>query len=356
MIKISSKGYPVYIGDILGELCRSVTARNYSSVFILTDENTNKFCLPALRKSKLQIHASNIIRIPAGEQGKTIRTVEYLWKKLLEGNADRNSVLINIGGGVVTDLGGFAAATFKRGIDFIHVPTTLLCMADACIGGKTGIDFHNIKNVVGAFKNPQAVFIYPEFLKTLPADEYKSGLAEVIKHGLISGKKKRKELFQLLKKSETPELSAAQIAVTIKTKLAIVENDPNEKNIRRILNFGHTVGHALESWLMKKGEKTFHGYCVAAGMIIELQLSEQLARFPLKDKEEIVQVIQKIFPVISFTKRDIPAIIKLMEQDKKNASGKIGFVLINEKGQMEINRFIEKKEIRNALNEYLVLQ
>ncbi len=356
MIRIRNTEYPIFIGDVLDKLYDCVTARKYSSLFILTDENTNKFCIPALKKSGPKFQDAKVICVSSGEQNKTLQTVENIWQKLFEGKADRNSVLINLGGGVTTDMGGFAAATYKRGIDFIHVPTTLLCMADACIGGKTGIDFNSVKNAIGVFKNPQAVFIYPEFLRTLSPDEYKSGLAEIIKHGLIAGKKIWKDLVQTLNTTDASMLSSEQIAATLKTKLAIVQQDPEEKNIRRTLNFGHTVGHALESWQIKKGEKTFHGHCVAAGMIAELHLSEQQAKLSAKDKEEAVNLIKNIFPKVNFSENDIPEIINLMEQDKKNSSGKIGFVLMKNKGEMAINQFVDKENIKKALSYYQLLQ
>lgn len=356
MIKINNTEHPICIGNVLSTLYNDITAIQYSSIFILTDDNTNKYCLPVLRKAEPKFQSAKVICISSDEQNKTLKTVEYIWQNLFDNKADRNSVLINLGGGVTTDIGGFAAATFKRGIDFIHLPTTLLCMADACIGGKTGIDFNNVKNAIGVFKKPQAVFIDPEFLKTLPADEYKSGLAEIIKHGLIAGKKVWKDLLQPLKNTDTLMISSEQIAATLKTKISIVEQDPEEKNIRRILNFGHTIGHALESWLLQKNKKAYHGYCVAAGMIVELQLSEKYAGLHSKEKEEVVQFIRNIFSKIDFTENDIPDIIALMEQDKKNNLGKIGFVLMRDKGEMLINQFIDRKSIREALNYYRLLQ
>lgn len=354
-IKIQGTNYPVFIGDVFELLNDGIAAQKYSTVFILTDENTNKLCLPLLLSSGFQHKLINI-QIPSGESSKTLQTAEFVWKKLMREKADRNSVLINLGGGTVTDLGGFVAATYKRGIDFIHVPTTLLCMADACVGGKTGVDFQEVKNAIGVIKNPQAVFIYPGFLKTLPADEYRSGLAEIIKHGLIEGKKTWKDLVNDFKNQKMPDISNEQLAATLKIKLSVVKQDAEEKSIRRVLNFGHTVGHALESWLLGKGMKTYHGYCVAAGMITELYLSEHLAGLNEKQRDETVTLIKNIFPKIDFSEEDIPLIIEFMEQDKKNSSGKIGFVLMKKPGELLINRYVSKEKIKEALDFYRMLQ
>ncbi len=366
--KIRATDYPIFIGDIFKSLNDGIVSKKYSSIFILADENTAKHCLPVITEKFKSIHHSpafasaaagrpftfHLISIPPGEQNKILDTVEFIWSKLVEGKADRHSILINLGGGVVTDIGGFAAATYKRGVDFIHVPTTLLSMADASIGGKTGFDFREIKNSIGLIKNPQAVFIYPGFLKTLPVDEFKSGLAEIIKHGLIAGKKTWKDILDL--KTNVNDISADKIAATVKIKLSIVQQDPDEKNIRRQLNFGHTIGHALESWMIQKGEATFHGYCVAAGMIAEMHLSEQLAGLSAKERDEAQNLLLSIFPKINFNEQDIDAILSYMEQDKKNTSGKIGFVLLNKPGKMLIDQFVEKEKIKEALDYYRLLQ
>lgn len=325
--------------------------KNYSAHFILTDDNTHKHCLPVFtdnfRGRAFDPETGGIIKIYAGEQHKNIQAVEYVWKRLSEANADRNSVLINLGGGMVCDLGGFAAATYKRGIDFIHVPTSLLAMCDAAIGGKQGIDFLNFKNQVGVFESPRRVFINDGFLKTLPQEQLVSGFAEVVKHAFIAGGKFRKSVMEIddLAKVRWKKI----ISASIDLKLSVVNRDPFEKNFRKVLNFGHTIGHALESFLLDKKLSPLHGNCVAAGMIGELYLSCICCGLSDKKREEAVSFIKSFFPKINFDEADISTIISLMKQDKKNSGGKIKMVLLEKFGKPMIDQEVDEMLIEEAL-------
>jgi len=324
--------------------------KKYSGVFILTDDNTYKYCLPVLLGSEKRndlLESATTIKVYASEQHKNLQAAEYIWKRLTEENAGRNSVLLNLGGGMIGDLGGFAAATFKRGIDFIHLPTTLLAMCDASIGGKQGIDFNHYKNQVGFFKNPEVIFINEDFLKTLAADELVSGFAEVVKHALIAGGKFWKEI-EAIEKIE--EVAWKQIiSESIDLKLSVVQKDPQERNYRKVLNLGHTIGHALETFLLNKYQRTLHGHCVAAGMMGELFLSEVCCGLPVKKRKSATEVIVRHFPKVHFTGDDIDSLIALMRQDKKNSSGKINMSLLEDFGKPVINQDVSGVLINEAL-------
>jgi len=288
-----------------------------------------------------------VIKIYAGEGHKNIQALEYVWKRLTEENADRNAVLINLGGGMICDLGGFAAGTYKRGIDFIHVPTTLLGLVDAAIGGKQGIDFLHFKNQIGVFKNPD-VFIHPSFLLTLPEEQMRSGFAEVVKHALIAGGKfwKQVRVIESMKEVNWKPL----IEESISLKVAVTEVDPMEKKFRKVLNFGHTIGHAIESVLLSNNQNTLHGFCVAAGMIGELYLSSIIGGLSPKKRDEALSFIKKHFPLLSFSENDFDAILSFMKQDKKNHGGKIRMVLLKKFGEPKIDCEVDEVMIREALN------
>ncbi|MFI5134311.1 MAG: 3-dehydroquinate synthase [Chitinophagales bacterium] len=328
-------------------LTQFLKGKNYSRHFILTDDNTNEHCLPVLLNEIPALSSATVIRIYAGEEHKTLQAAEYVWKRLTEEKADRNAVLINLGGGMVCDLGGFAASTFKRGIDFIHIPTTLLAQVDAAIGGKQGIDFLNYKNQIGVFKQPAAIFIHDEFLKTLPPEQITSGFAEVVKHALIAGGNFWKKVGSMenLTDVEWKEI----VNESIEVKLSVVKKDPEEKNLRKVLNFGHTIGHAIESWLMNQKTETLHGHCVAAGIIGELYLSEICCSLSPKKSKEAIDVIKKHFPEIHFSENDFDSLIELMKQDKKNESGIIRMVLLHKFGSPMIDVEVDEVQIRDAL-------
>lgn len=316
------------------ELKTQLEKFNYSKIFVLVDENTSRDCLPILKKALANWNLISI-EIPAGEQHKNIQTCQKIWADLLENQADRKSVLLNLGGGVIGDMGGFCAATFKRGIDFIQIPTTLLAQVDASIGGKLGIDFGQVKNSIGLFQNPKAVYLCSDFFKTLPYRELRSGFAEIIKHALIADKNYWEEL-QHVDNLESINWQPI-IERSLQIKKQIVEQDPFEKNIRKSLNFGHTIGHAIESLSWNTNQPLLHGEAVAWGMIAELELSCKRLGFPVEDFQKIKDYIHQFFPLYDLEQFDKEDILNLIKQDKKNEHDKIYFTLLKEIGVFEIN-------------------
>jgi len=301
-----------------------ISEHNPGKIFILCDENTHQYCLPELLANLETDIPFEIIEIEAGEEMKTIETATQLWEILSEFEADRKSLMINLGGGVITDLGGFVASTYKRGLKFINIPTTLLGMCDASIGGKTGIDHQFLKNIVGTFASPEHIFVFPKFLETLPFEELRSGFAEMLKHGLIADKSHWKDLISI------SEISAENIAPFIERSMQIkqnvVEKDFKEENIRKILNFGHTIGHAFESLFLQKGNLIPHGEAVALGMICETRLAFLENLIAEKASDSIIENIRKFFPYISVNGFSNEEIISLMMNDKKTATGKSIFL------------------------------
>ena len=321
--------------------------------FILIDENTNKFCLPLL----MNFLPNNIIKIliKSGENHKTFETITFIWKKLTENKADRKSILINLGGGVICDMGGFAASTYKRGIEFINIPTTLLSQVDASVGGKTGFDFEGLKNQIGCFNNPAHVIISSVFLKTLDDKNVKSGFAEMIKHALIFDTKHYKDIltYDLNKTNYDKLLDIIKKSLSIKEHF--VKNDPYEKNIRKALNFGHTIGHAFESYFLDTKKEILHGYAIAYGIIVELILSNKILNFPLHEIEKTNKFISETYGKISFAKNDYEALFNLMKQDKKNENNEVNFTLLEDVSKAKINQIATKKEIFETFNYYLKL-
>ena len=353
MEAIKTTGYTIYFGhDCYDYLQEVLTRDNYSSLFIITDTNTSKYCLPSFLSQVATELPIEIIEIEAGEINKNIQTCTEVWHALTELGAERKSLIINLGGGVVTDLGGFAASTFKRGVDFINVPTSLLAMVDASVGGKTGVDLGNIKNQVGIINTPQAVLIDTRFLETLPQNEMRSGLAEMLKHGLIADKPYWKQ-FADLSGLTTDDLELL-IYHSVNIKNSIVEQDPYEKNIRKSLNFGHTLGHAIESCFLDNAERVtlLHGEAIAAGMILEAYLSLEKGLLPPEEYSDIKEVILGIFGRIGFSPTDISDIMKLLVHDKKNISGEAQFVLLNGTGKTVINQQVENSLIIKAFEDY----
>jgi len=337
----------IFTKNFAKNLSHFLERKNYSLHFILMDENTHQLCLPILQQEIQDLASATRIEIYAGEEHKNIRAAEYVWQRLTEEKADRNSVLINLGGGMVCDLGGFAASTYKRGIDFIHIPTTLLSQVDAAIGGKQGIDFMNFKNQVGVFRQPAGVFVHEEFLKTLPQEEIVSGFAEVIKHALIAGDGLWKKTVSI---ENLTEVNWNEIVSdSIDVKLAVVKKDPEEKNLRKVLNFGHTMGHAIESWILNQHKTTYHGHCIATGMMGELYLSSSCLGLSEKKRDEALTVIRKHFPKIVFPESEFDALIDLMKQDKKNEHGTIRMALLRKFGNPVIDVEVDEMQIREAL-------
>ncbi len=288
--------------------------------------------------------------LPPGEENKNIDSVTKIWKFLSNNGADRKSVLVNVGGGMLTDLAGFAASTFKRGIDFINIPTTLLSQVDASVGGKTGINFNGLKNEIGAFQEPVAVIISPEFLKTIDNENFLSGFAEMIKHGLIHSPAHLQELKDFDMTGTGINLLQEIIRNSVEIKEFFVTNDPKEQNVRKALNFGHTIGHSFESLAMEQKRPVPHGYAVAWGMIAELYLSAKKCGYQQSKCTEISSWLNDLYGNFEINGNDFDRLFELMIHDKKNESGKINFTLLSETGQIKINQNCEKQLIFEALN------
>ena len=336
-------------GNLERDLVNAIAECEHDKIFILTDQTTHDMCLPKLQNFLCLKGAQSIV-IKAGDTNKTLDSLAEVWTALSQGGATRHSLMINLGGGMVTDLGGFAASTFKRGIDFINIPTTLLAMVDASVGGKTGINFGGLKNEIGVFSDSKFVIINTQFLDTLDHDNICSGYAEMLKHGLISDNKHWAELvgFNLAQ----PDLAQLQrmVAESIKVKERIVTEDPHEHGIRKALNLGHTVGHALESFAMKHGRPVLHGYAVAYGMVCELYLSARKTGFPTDKMHQTVRFILNHYGRLPYTCDDYPELLELMRHDKKNTSGIINFTLLGGIGDIRINQTATKEEIEEALD------
>lgn len=336
-------------GNLERDLVNAIAECEHDKIFILTDQTTHDMCLPKLQNF-LCLKGVQSIVIKAGDTNKTLDSLAEVWTALSQGGATRHSLMINLGGGMVTDLGGFAASTFKRGIDFINIPTTLLAMVDASVGGKTGINFGGLKNEIGVFSDSKFVIINTQFLDTLDHDNICSGYAEMLKHGLISDNKHWAELvgFNLAQ----PDLAQLQrmVAESIKVKERIVTEDPHEHGIRKALNLGHTVGHALESFAMKHGRPVLHGYAVAYGMVCELYLSARKTGFPTDKMHQTVRFILDHYDRLPYTCDDYPELLELMRHDKKNTSGIINFTLLGGIGDIRINQTATKEEIEETLD------
>jgi 3-dehydroquinate synthase len=347
-LKIKLSKYSVFIGnDALQHLEKFISKKNYSSVFVLTDKNTNKHCYPIVKRF-LPKHSE--ISIPAGEENKKYETSSTIWLEFTGKLADRKALLINLGGGMVTDIGGLCAGLYMRGIDFIHVPTTLLSQVDASIGGKTGIDFFHYKNLIGLFNNPQAVFIYPHFINSLPKREVLSGFAEVIKHHLIADKN---GFENLVSNKNLPVDWSKIIMHSVKIKAKITEKDPDEKGMRKALNFGHTIGHAIESAFLKDGYSTLpHGEAIASGMICESFLSAEKKLLDKKSFNEIIFLIKHYFDLPVLDEKKMETIINFIGSDKKNVRHKILCTLLNGIGKVSTNNEINKEEIFLSMRFY----
>lgn len=335
--------------DLINDLRIAINDCEHDRIFVLTDTTTQEYCLPLLSELE-EIKSAVSITIPAGDTNKGLDSVCLIWQKLQEGGASRHSLLINLGGGMVTDLGGFAASCFKRGINFINIPTTLLSMVDASVGGKTGINFGSLKNEIGVFNDSKYVILSTSFLNTLDIENILSGYAEMLKHGLISNDKMWAELLNFdIADPQLNELSR-MLAESVQVKERIVAEDPHEHGIRKALNVGHTAGHALESWAMLHGNPILHGYAVAFGMIVELYLSATKLNFPTDKMRQTVRFIREYYGTMGITCDDYPELLELMTHDKKNTAGQINFTLLNNIGDIKINQTASVDEIKEALD------
>lgn len=335
----------------LQNLKTELTAKQYSSVFILVDTNTKKHCLDHFL-NQCPISVTAILSMAEGEENKNLRTCEELWNDLSINGADRNSVLINLGGGVVTDLGGFVACTFKRGIDFYNIPTTLLSMVDASVGGKTGIDLGALKNQIGIIREPEGVIVTSEWLQTLPFEELRSGFAEMLKHGLIANPNYWNTLSKI--KELSPYALEPYIKPSIEEKTKVVLEDPNEKGLRKILNFGHTLGHAIESYYLTHPTKPrlLHGEAIAVGMILEAFLSIHCSSLSSTTAQKIKEIFQTFYPKVTLTTEDQVAILDLLRHDKKNKGGRINFVLLKAIGEPDVDVEVPQELFAKAFEFY----
>lgn len=343
----------VFTSDDLGtDVAKMIEPYKSEKVFVLTDETTHRLCFPAIAGIS-GITDSRCMVIGAGDAHKNTETLIKVWTFLVEGGATRHSLLINLGGGMPCDLGGFAAATFKRGIDFINIPTTLLAQVDASVGGKTGINFNGFKNEIGAFMQAKQVLIDTDLLKSLDNNNLASGFAEMIKHALLKSDAmlERTLNFDILQ-PKLPELKSL-VAESIKIKDDYVTRDPHEKNIRKALNLGHTVGHAFESFALQQKRPILHGYAVAYGLIPELYLAHKKLDFPILLVEKLTEYIDRIYGKFEFTTADFDWLYTTMTHDKKNQGGRINFTLLKNAGEVAINTHCEKAEVIEALDYYL---
>lgn len=355
MTEIKASNYSVFIAKgIAKEINKFFKANKnkYSRVFILVDENSLKFCYPQIVEQIVSFKEAEIIEIESGEESKTIEVCAQIWTTLSEYGADRKSLFVNLGGGVICDMGGFIASTFKRGIDFINIPTTLLSQVDASIGGKVGIDLNHLKNEIGVFNTPSAVFVDSTFLNTLNKRQILSGFAEIIKHALIADA----DYWKVVQKTDFSEMDNFDklIEHSVRIKNQIVTKDPRENSLRKTLNFGHTIGHAIETFSLEDNNKRsiLHGEAVAVGMICESYLSYKINKLKPEQLDEITQFIIQKFPVIKLEQMDHHRLIELMKHDKKNDKGDINFSLLNEIGKCEINKITKADLIKESLKYY----
>ena len=344
---IKSVGYTIYTGKtVFKDLSSFLKKQKYSGYFILCDENTLKNCLPTLITQCKELKDAEIFEIESGESSKSLQLCSQLWEALLSYNADKNALIINLGGGVISDLGGFIASVYKRGIDFINIPTSLLAMADASVGGKTGVDFSGLKNTIGTITQPKGVFVFPDFLNTLPPRHMSNGMAEVYKIALISDK----TFWKKLKAADNFDPSTITQSINLKNN--IVKKDPYDKGIRKALNFGHTVGHDIESVLFAREVDILHGEAVLAGMICESKISWDKKLISKTEFTEIVETLTKKFSFAPLPALLFGEIVKATINDKKNSKTQIQCALLNGIGKNKVNVAVTPMQILDALEYY----
>ncbi|MDR1747232.1 MAG: 3-dehydroquinate synthase [Tannerella sp.] len=342
----------VIVENLEEELQAFLATLEYDRLFVLTDQNTRAMCYPRI-ESVPAVQAARLTVIEAGDLHKDLDHAAQVWAVLSGEGASRHSVLVNLGGGMVTDLGGFAAATFKRGIRTVNIPTTLMASVDAAVGGKTGVNFNGLKNEIGVFHPPLCVFIDCRFLRTLDRDNLLSGYAEMMKHALISSPEDCAEVFSF-DLGGSPDYSAMNpmVARSVAVKERIVAADPREHGIRKALNFGHTVGHAFESLSFVRQRPMLHGHAVAAGLVCELYLSYKHCGFPSDRLTQIVHYMKEYYPPFFFDCNDYEALFELMLHDKKNSGGIIRFVLLSGIGEIRIDQSVAKERIYESFDFY----
>ena len=351
MKSIATSSYSVHFNtEAFNALNKHLKENNYSTVFILVDENTHENCLPLFMSEITGDYSFEIIEIESGEENKHIETCLGVWNALSELGGDRKSILLNLGGGVLTDLGGFVASTFKRGINFINIPTTLLSMVDASVGGKTGVDLGALKNQIGVINQPQMVLIVPHFLQTLEDRQIQSGFAEMLKHGLI----KDQNYWATLKKVASFKEMENHIYDSVSIKNEVVKVDPTEQNLRKILNYGHTLGHAVESYYLENQDlpTLLHGEAIAIGMILEGYLSHKLTGLSKEELEDIKETFLSRYVKVAIASKHIDPILELLKFDKKNSHGNINFVLLNSIGKAVYDVKVPTNLIKEAFTYY----
>lgn len=355
MKQIQANKYTIELGSLIESSFQNLltTTYNNSKKIILVDENTHDYCLEYLLTSFTELEEAEVMLLPVGEENKVMEVCFQVWEALSEYKIGRKDVIINLGGGVVSDMGGFIASVYKRGIDFINIPTTLLAMVDASIGGKTGIDLGSYKNQLGTFTDPKALFIDIGFLETLPEEEVLNGYAEMLKHGLISDKQYWNELTSISSLDEL--LDQEKIETSIRIKNGVVDADPREQNQRKKLNFGHTIGHALEGYSLDRNPVS-HGHAVGIGMIAESFMAYRKGVLAENEWNEIRDKLLAVFPLFDFEKDDIPAIIEIMKNDKKNFNSEIKCCLLQEIGVCLFDQIVTDAELREALMFLLAIQ
>ncbi len=337
-----------YTNQVGAALDRALASTCCSRLFVLSDENTHHLVLPHIDSDALQ--QSTEIIIHAGDEHKTLDALAQVWHALSDGGATRQSVLVNVGGGMVCDLGGFAAATFKRGIRFINIPTTLLAAVDAAVGGKTGINFNGLKNEIGAFAPASEVIISTCFLDTLPRQELRSGYAEMVKHAMLSGPQPFADVLSHEPTADEPDRLLQLLEASVAVKQSIVEQDPTEQGLRRALNLGHTVGHALESLALQQGRPVPHGYAVAWGLVTEAVLSHMLMQFPSTDLHRLATFVREHYGTPGITCDDYPTLLDLMRHDKKSRQGEVNCTLLRHIGDPVLDNTIVPDDMTTALD------
>ena len=353
MVPIVSNGYSIYFNQEGYSSLNTYLKENvFSKIFVIVDENSNEFCLPNLLPQIETETPIEIIELESGEENKTIETCVQVWNVLIELGADRKSLIINLGGGVITDIGGFIASTYKRGIPFINIPTSLLSMVDASVGGKNGVDLGGLKNQIGTITNPAMVIIDSTYIESLPQNQMRSGLAEMLKHGLIA-KKSHWNKFQNLSEINFDDFDDL-IRESVEIKSDIVTQDPTENGIRKALNFGHTLGHAIETYFLENPNRTslLHGEAIAAGMIMESYISLEQKLISENEFNEIKTSLNHIFERIHIDESEEELIIELLIHDKKNEYGKVQFALLDGIGKIKINQTAENESIIRAFLNY----
>ncbi len=353
MDTLQSTNYKIEIGSLIDSSFSFLISTKYkkSKKIIIVDENTKEFCLDYLITSFNDLAFAEIIELSAGEEYKQLDICIQVWESLTEYHIDRNALIINLGGGVISDMGGLIASLYKRGIDFINIPTTLLAMIDASVGGKTGVDLGSYKNQIGIFSFPKSVYIDLCFLKTLDELQIKNGYAEMIKHGLITDKNHWINLKKSISNKEGLTIDLIKKSVDIKNQIVII--DPFELNERKKLNFGHTIGHAIESYFLSINKPILHGFAVAAGIKIESYISYLMNFIDQSEYEEIKQLIDQNYSKLDFTKDEIDKMVSYTRHDKKNNSGQIKMVLLKSIGQSIYDIAVNEEIIRRGLIDYV---